>query len=603
MRNEIQYMASLKNQLIVIFVFFIQSFFSQYFEFSWSNKTNYSNRKDGFYSGIISTNGQNMYVLNSNLAVSPLNKNSKLKLISYNKSTMTEIASVTLKGFPENEVESKELQTIEYYKTVVLESRIIVFWTKLINTDSTRTEELYAESFQLDLKRDKKIKKIYESVEKVEVQQSQFSNSSIVIASNKESNNVVIGSEINQIGSQLVFKYMILDNFLTSSNPNQINLPTAYIEEKNGLTSSYEYGLDRNIYIRTKYDLSRDELEKIKPNEPRSYFILTAINPLTKATISIDIKGADKTITDYSYLFTPEKTKIFGFFGDLAKDPTGIDKQGIFYTEIDNDTLVNNPLHYSYFEKTSLNKLFPKSKGGRKKITNIDLDAKEEELKTRFDIENIFLMEDSSVTLFFTRKYNYSEITSTSGLDGNNIYTTDLYCEKNNVSAIRINDKGKILWTSNLERSITYEGTDIADVKVIYKLNKFYVIYGSETIEEAKTDKKEKKTKFLDKIDYATFDPASGKPKKISLMVNEEGVEKKELKKINPRTITVFDDNFYFNDLTKKHKMGWYITNILCFPSIYYSVLSGNVKQASGYLGVLCLKEGKPIKKDKKKKK
>jgi hypothetical protein len=127
--------------------------------------------------------------------------------------------------------------------------------------------------------------------------------------------------------------------------------------------------------------------------------------------------------------------------------------------------------------------------------------------------------------------------------------------------------------------------------------NKFYVIYGSETIDDSKTDKKEKETKFLDKIDYATFDPASGKSKKVALMVNEEGVAKKELKTINPQTINVFDDNFYFNDLTTKHKTVWYIANVLCFPSIYYSVLSGNTKQASGYLGVLCLKEGKPDKK------
>ena len=80
-------------------------------------------------------------------------------------------------------------------------------------------------------------------------------------------------------------------------------------------------------------------------------------------------------------------------------------------------------------------------------------------------------------------------------------------------------------------------------------------------------------------------------------MINEEGVEKKEMKKINPQSITVYDSKFYFNDLIVKQKTGWYFANILFVPTIYYSVLSGNTKHNSGYLGVLCLKEGKPNKK------
>lgn len=597
MRNKIQFMRSLKNQLLVAFVFLMQSFFAQYFEFKWSDKIDYANNKNGFFKGFINTNSTNIYVLNSNYAVSPLNKNNKLKLIAYDKSTMTEVAFVALKGYPENEASKNEYLTLDYHKTVVSADRILVFWTKLINTDSTKTEELYVESFKFDLERDKKIKKIYTAVERVDERQSQFSPSSIIVISNKETENVVIGSEIWQKGNNVVFKYMILNSQLSTSHENQILLSSRSGEEQNGLTSSYEYGKDGNIYIRTNFIFNREELKNIKQNEAKSYLILSVINPLTKDKITIELKGENKTITDFSYLVTDTKTKVYGFFGDLAKDPTGIDKQGVFYTEIDNDTLVNVQLNYFYFEKTTLNKLFPKSKGGRKKIKDADKPSKEEELNTRFDIENIYLMEDTSVVLFFTRKYNYSEITSKSGMDGKNIYKTDYYCEKNNVSALRITNKGKIVWSSNLERSITYNGTDISDVKVIYKSKKFYVIYGTDISDDTPKKEGKKESEFRDNIDYATFDPVSGRPKKMNLLVNEEDVLKKERKVMNPNTICVYDGNFYFNNMIIKQKPMWYIANILCFPSIYYSVLSGNVKHATGDLGVFRLMEGKPVKK------
>jgi hypothetical protein len=49
-----------------------------------------------------------------------------------------------------------------------------------------------------------------------------------------------------------------------------------------------------------------------------------------------------------------------------------------------------------------------------------------------------------------------------------------------------------------------------------------------------------------------------------------------------------------------KQKALWYVANVLCFPTIYYSVLSGNTKCAKGELGVICLFDGKPEKKKNK---
>jgi len=579
-------------QLLLVFVLLFQTVRAQYFEFNFSEETKYTNNKGGFFSGYLGTNSGYMYVLQSNYAATDINKYNKIKLVAYGKTSMAPDASIALKGFPENKGTKEQFETLRYFKTVVLEDRVMVFWTKLINTDSTKTEELYAETFKEDLVREASLTKVYTHTQKVDVHQSEFALPSLVILTNSETSQLIIGAETHTPNQRLLFKCMNLDSRLSVSNERQMELPTICGETQNGIASGYELGRDGNLYIRSTVALSREEIRILKPTDAKSFLVLTVFNPSSSQKATIEMRGADKTITDFSYSITDSTARVLGFFGDLAKDPTGIDKQGIFYADLKSDSLHNAPLQYSYFEKTSLKKLFPKSKGGRKKKVE---NPTEEELNTRFDIENLFSMEDGSVVMFFTRKYNYAEITSRSGMDGKNIYKTDNYCEKNNVSAIRFTADGKITWTGNIERTKTYEGTDVADVRVIYKFSKFYVMYGTEPVKKGK--KRKTAMDLREVLEYATFDPVTGKGKVLELEVNPDKTPKDERKAVDPNSIVVFDGRFYNSKMTVKQKPEWIAANIVLFPSIYYSVLSGNTKFAKGELGVISLMDGNPPKK------
>lgn len=596
MRVRTRFNISLGTKVFVVFTMLFQSLQAQYFEFRWSEEQTYSNNRNGFFSGFINANSSYIYALNSNYAVSPLNRNKKLKLFAYDKFSMDEVASVPLKGYPENNAVKAVLASLDYFKTVVMEDRILVFWTTLINTDSTKTEELFVQSFTTDLEPENKLTKVYSVTQQVDSRQSGFALPSIVVIANSEANRVVIGSELHKPGGNNVFRHLILNSQLSASNEHLTALPVRCGEDQNGLLSGYDLGRDGNVYIRSTIPLTKEEQYLLKPNEAKSFVTLTVLNPVSADKTTLSMRGENKTITDFSYLVTPTRTRVMGFFGDLTKDPTGIDKQGIFYADIDNDSLADVQLKYAYFEKTTLSKLFPKSRGGRKKTTD---QSPEEQLRTRFDIEHIFQMEDGSFVLFFTRKYNYVEITSRSGMDGRNIYKTDLYCEKNNVSAIRISDQGNIQWTSNIERSITYEGTDIADLRIIYQFNKFYVVYGTEAGAKP-AGKRKKAPRFRDNLDYATFDPASGRAIKLNSQVNEPGVPKNERQSLDPTTIRVYDGKCYFHKMTIRQKPLWYVANVLVFPSIYYSVLSGNTKYAKGDVGVLYLSAKRSDKKQKR---
>ncbi len=594
MNNYNKLVSFSKCIFLILFLLISSSSFAQYFEFSWSDQYKYANNKDGFFNGFINSNDQFIYSLNVNYAKSKLHSNEKVKLIAHNKKTMAETAFVNLKGFAENKSSKKDYDSLNYFKTIVLNDRILVFWKKLINTDTIKTEILYVESFKVGLERDKSLTQIYCSSQPVDERQSDFSPTTLVVFSNKENGGIVIGSEIYEKDRKCVFNYQVLNSQLVTKNKDRVVFPINSELHLNGQYGLYELGNDGNIYIRSKISISKED-QVIKYNKRlKSSLLVMVVNPTLKKQICIEMKDNQKIITDFNFVVTPNKTKFYGFFGDLQKDPSGVDKQGIFYTEVDNDTLVNNPLKYTYFEKSSLNKLFPKSKGGRKNSKDPIKQLTEEELNTRFDIENIFLMEDESVVLFFTRKYNYNEITSSSGLDGRNEYKTDFYCEKNNVSAIRFSENGQIMWTSSIDRSITYDGTDIMDLNIIQKFNKFYVIYGQEEMEDKAVDNKEV-------IEYAIFDPNSGRPKKYTFPVNGEDVLEDDKKYVDVKSVKTFDDAFYFNKMIVKQKVVWNIANVLLVPTIYYSVLSGNTKYGKGDLSVLNLMEGKPNKKKSKK--
>lgn len=579
-------------QLAVVFLLLFQTVSAQHFEFSWAEKIRYSNRKNGFFSEFIETNSSYMYVLNSNYAITSINQDNKVKLVAYSKTTMTEEAAVPLKGFSQNKGTRKQFESLRYFKTVVLEDRVIVFWTKLINVDSVKTEELYAETFKSDLERESSLKKVWSITQHFDVQQSEFALPSFVICSNRETDQVVIGAELYRAGGNVTFRYGQVSDRLEVSGERELELPSKCAEIQNGIVADYTLARDGNLYVRSAIVLSRDEIRALKPGEAKSYLVLTVLNPDSGKKASIEMRGENKTITDFSFVVTDSTARILGFFGDLSKDPSGIDKQGMFYADLISDSLHNAPLNYTYFEKTSLNKLFPKSRGGRR---NSDVPSLEEQLQTRFDIESVFSMEDGSTVLFFTRKYNYSEITSRSGMDGKNIYKTDYYCEKNNVSAIRFTAEGKITWTGNIERSKTYSGTDVPDVRVIYKFNKFYVFYGTDPKKKGK--KKKERTDLREVLEYVVFDPVSGRPKKFELEVNPEKTTKKERKYIDPNSLMLSDGRLYHNQMAVKLKPEWYALNVVCFPSIYYSVLSGNTRYAKGKLGVISLLEGKPDKK------
>ncbi|GEM_PF-1123486 len=606
-------MKKLKIYLILTILSISPIIFSQDLSLNWSEKMEYNNSKNGFFSSFINTNDQYIYTLNSNLALNPSKRDDKVMLIAYDKITMKQVSSVALRGYKENAAAKNTYKSLEYLKTIVFNEEILVFWIQRTNTKNDKKEELFVESFSTTLKRNKKLKKVYTSNLPVDVKISRYASSSITVVYNKDvQNEIVIGSELPVKGENIIFKYLIINNELEVLTENEIELPIKLTNKSYGLTSIYEFGKDGNIYVRSTVSMSPEERKTAKKGEDRSYCVFSIINPTTSDNSTFELKDDNKTINDFSYVVTDKNIKIYGFFGDLTKDATGNSTHGLFYSEISSKTLEGNGMNYTYFDKSTLDKLFAKDQEDKKKSTAL-LSKKrkaqqannDEALDTRFGIEQMFSVDENNIVLLCSKMYNYSHTVCTTNQNGGTSCRTYYYCEKSNVVAIKLSKEGEIVWSSNLDRKITYSYWDAYDLKAVFKNDKFYVIYGSSFALDA--EKKSRKTakKYKDSRDnfeYAVFENSTGKFVKNTFMVNKKEVEKKERKMVNPTSLVVLDDKFYVNFMVTSQKPGWCVANVLCFPTLYYSMLSGNTKKGHGNLGVISPIEndGKSNKKKKK---
>ena len=591
-------MSTLRVILLVAFCSTIGAAFSQDFKMEWTEKVSYTNKKEGFFTQFINTNEDYVYVLNANLALRPTKKDDKMKLIAYNKSTMKKVGNVALRGYKENASKKATYKDLDYLKTVIFKEKVMVFWVKKSNAKSSKKEELYVESFTAELKRDDKLKKIYTRNIPSDVRTSRFASSAIVVLENKEAGeNLIIGSEIPNKGDNVEFTFVEMDNELEVSEEFKIELPIETPSKSYGLTSDYFYGKDGNVYVSSIISLTKEERKKQAKGADWSYCVLSIINTKSGDVEAFEIRDKNKTINDFQFVVSDKEVKVYGFFGDLQKDASGNSTHGIFYSTINSASLEGDGINYTYFDKSTIDKLFAKDKEDKKKTAALSKKKKQaakandqSALDIRFGIESIFVTPENDVVLFCSKMYNYSVTTCTSSPNGGTQCTTRYYCQKSNVTALRVSTEGEIVWASNVDRMITYGGTSIKDLRVAYKNDKYYVIYGSqfklETNSKGKKSRK-KNSEARDNFEYATFEAETGKFKKNNFLVNSKSVEKKERKLVNPLSITVLDDNFYVNYMVIRQQVGWCVANVICFPTLYYSMLSGNTKKGTGNLGVI----------------
>ena len=582
----------MRTLLFLLFVSYNHVASAQYMEFEWSNEFRYTNRKTGFFTEFVGTNITTVYLLQRNIEKSKPYDDAKLMLVSMTKNSLnlTEEERLPLKGFPENKGQESVLKSLDYVKTVLSEGKIVVFWRKLINTDSTRTEEIYAQTFKSDFKPDLPLKKVYEFVQDVDDRASIFDPTMCIVLSDQESGRIVLGTE-KYADSTISFEYLTVNSQLAPSSRKKVLLPQRPTSFLGKISSGYELSSDGLIQIRSTVSYTVEELFYMDAKHAKTYPVLTVANVESGAQKDVKFKTDFRTITDFNHYSAGGKTRVFGFFGDLVEDTTGIDNQGLFYADIDMNSSEEAKLNFVYFERSIVNRLFPKKR--KRKRKGYEFPSQEEVLATRFDIHHITPMPDSSLVFFFTEQYNYNETDTRSNLNGENVYSSREFCKNKNVTAMRFSASGEIMWARSVDRKITYQGNNVADIRVVYKYGKFIVLFGNEMAELSPPKRGKKLQHLTEELTYYTFDPGSGRAKEYTTPVNEPKTDQRDMKYLDPNASIVMDDQFYFYKMRVRQNPLWTAANVVCFPTLYYTFLTGNTKVGKADFTVMRVMEGK----------
>ena len=516
--------------LMVIFTSFLNA---QELTVDWTDLQHYDKKVDGFFDEYVGANSKYVYTKYDNRA-SGFRK-WKMKLVTYDKKTMSKAGSVTL--FDGKDVaKAKKYEDLKYYKTIIFEKTVYVFWANW----SKKKDELYVESLDENLNPISPLKKIYELTSS----KQDNKKAALFVMGNKFSNErIVIGGELAaDKGEKVRIEYKLLNSDFTFFSSHQVELPISITGKSSSLTSSYELGNDGNLHIKSYVSMSREEKKSAQKNEATVYPIYSVVELASGAIKSYPMKFNDKNLFDFDFIVSKNSIKIFGFFCDLKKDPKGVDNHGIFYSVIDPATFTINAMNFSYFTKVQLDHLFAKDISDRKDNSTLrskkKAQSEEQSIPDNYSIEDVQSVDGDNLVLFCSRMQNGSY----RSCDSKGHCTTYYYCKKSNVTAFRLNAKGEIIWASNLDRKYTYAVWDVKDVKVINKDGFFYVTYASTPSKEKKrADHKKKETKF----EYGVFDYATGKASKKDFLVNGPNTPKKEKKCFFVTDIIKLDNEFY----------------------------------------------------------
>ncbi len=592
--NAMNYLNLITLSLILLFTRFS---FSQNFDLQWSDKKEYTNGKDGFFKYFLGSNENYVYSIYNNLTTSRKKATkSRVDIVAMDKNTMKDVHKVQLRG-KEDPNRKVALEGKDYLRTIVLEDVIYVFWTKV----EKNTTEIYAEVYSSQLQELIPLQEVY-SVTYPEVKKRMYATSPIVILSGKEWNNdVLIGTEVhNGQGESIDFQYKVYDSKLEELAEAKIELPIVQLGKKTaGLSSSYQYGIDGNLYIQSNITLTKEEREDLADGEQFAFSKLTVVNIETAELVDTDIRFNGKNVFNFGYHIEEDGVRLFGFYNDLDIDPKGNSTNGIFYATIDPKTNEMNEPIFSQFDEETLNELFKDDTEDKKKTQALFRKKREAaaevdkvSLDSRYVIEDVEVRADGSLVLFCSKMYNYTVTVCSTNSNGSQSCHQVPYCDKSNVTAFNLGAEGELVWATNLDRFKTYGGHFIYDLRVVARENQAYVIYGSsyQIDAEKKTRKtRKKKSEGVDKFEYAVFDMETGEVEKKEYVVNTPDVTKKDKKYVTPLAITIIDEEYYVNSQRIRFKPGLTaagcVVSLVCWPVGYFVLLSPIFRKGDGHVG------------------
>lgn len=567
---------------------------AQDLKIQWSSGKPADNKTNGFFKNYVASNATNVYAKFEVLRGSSRKKRMFPTVIlqAIDKKTLKKTGEAVL--FDAQKVrKSSGSEMLRYHTTLAYDDLVYVFWLQ----EGKEKDELHVQTFDANLKKVNKLKKIYE-VKHLDGRGNK--NGEIFVAFNDATRKIAIGAEMSgKKESTIKIEFKVLNDDLSVSAANKIELPFQIINAFDGLICNYSVGEgDRlliHAIIRDEANDSEDSGKKKRRAEYITYPVMTIVDMNSGEYKNLPFQFEDKNVFDFRFTVADDFVKFTGFFCDLSKDTKGRTTHGVFTVNIDLYSNTMQSPRFSYFDKALLDEVYSDDKSDQVLASSKRKKKKTDEnsISGSYVIEEEIVFDNGEMVLFCSMMNNYA----TTHCDANGNCITRYFCSKRNVTAFKLDQNGEIVWAKNIDRSYTYGGWNVYDVEVVYDENEkvYYCTYGNELSNETGNEKvkKRKKKDLRLNFEYASFNDENGQAAKKTLEIDKETTPKKERKYLVPTSIAAIDNQFYTHYTKVGRKPSFYLN---CLGSLAFWPLAFNLKNpahlnGTGYYGTIIPKE------------
>lgn len=570
-----------------LFSILLTTVFSQEMKVKFSEKMSLKLGKDGYIKSFLGETEDYIYVSFQSRKANTKNDRIVIEKIGvFDKKSMKEVNSLTIID-EKNKARTAELDGKTKQAVKFVDDQIFVFYSEESKTEMN----VFGEVYSLNLDKSVKMTKLFK------IPKSSKREVVFPLISNNKSKFVVSRFDTEK-DDEIKFYYSVFDFELNELISTDFILPEPDTKGDGtfSVNSIYFDNFD-NIYFNQTLTIKAGEKRTglfLKTNSYKYESFVTALSVETGDAEILEFSAENKSLINTKIIEDKQTLKLVGFFSDFEKDPNGIRTHGFFFCEIDPKQFDISEIQYSYFDKKLIDELFKSDEEdklkttGKKKSAADEAKLNQDALSRSFVIENVKVDDAGNMILFCSKMHNYSYEHCTTDANGRTSCRTVYVCDKSNVTVFKINPSGEFLWCTNVDRSTSYGGWNIYDLKVIEDGENYYVSYGSsydmDATEKTKKSKKSVSERF-DSMEYASFNKETGENEKHSVVINAADAKKSERKTCSPTEIQVFNNQFYLISRNKK-LAPWVFATCLCPPAfLILGIFTQSGQMQESYIG------------------
>lgn len=594
-------------KLLAALFLIVGTTFGQELNIKWSKALPLKNEIDGFFVEFLEQNDKFIYA-----KFASRKRATQYKIVAFDKNSMKKIASVGVIGYEENKKDHKKFKGLSYYKSIIYDNHIYVFYTAY--NKKKKVTQYLVKSFSPNLKEMKPLTVIEQK--KLATDKKKKGESLFILGNTTTEKILFCKEKEGSVGENIKLEYKVLNSDFSFSSSNQIQLPYKIKETKflwtksvsSGASSSYTYGNDGNLHLKTEVSYTAEQIKGQKENNKKrkksgketekieySYTDFSVVKLDEGVLKTTSLKFENKNVKNL-YRSPGNTTELFGFYSDLEKDARGYETHGLFYCTLNSNYEIEN-VKFNPFTTGLIKNMFKNDKGdkdggkkagccltGKKGSTH----AADGTLSSNYVIEDAIVGSNGEVYLFTSIMINGSREVCSTDSKGNRTCHTVYYCKKKNVTIFKMNSTGVLEWGSNHDRYIEYTGRwNVYDLNVIYDDNGFFATYGSYKSSRRKGSwlpftKKDYSYAF----EYIYVNNTDGKITVKEKAVNKVGIKKKDAKVVNATNIQVINNKFMV-DYSKVglSPVGWgaFAVGGCLMPNLLYRYFP----QGKGYFGIM----------------